>query len=92
VNLFEAISGLSVVVGAIGGAVEGFVKFGILGAVVGLPVGAVLGWVVIFAGPILLLAGVFAVGVWIKDGRPAARRFLWGRGDDPPTDTTSSAG
>jgi hypothetical protein len=90
-NLFEAISGVGIVGGAAGGAVWGAMEFGFWGAVVGLPVGAVLGWAVLFALPVLLVVGAIAVGVWVKHGRRAATEFLWGRAPEPP-DTTSSVG
>lgn len=91
-NVFELISGSSIAVGAVAGTVWGFTNFGIVGGVLGLPVGAALGWCIVYAFPLMLIAGIATFVVWLKYGRREARLFLWGRGTEPPNDATSSAG
>ncbi|MBN9119365.1 MAG: hypothetical protein J0I06_09420 [Planctomycetes bacterium] len=87
-TVLEVLAGLSIAGGAVGGAVLGFAEYGAAGAALGLPAGAVLGWVVFVALPVLAVVGVVAIFVRIKHGPRAARRFVWGRCDDPPGATS----
>ena len=91
VTLVDCLSGLSVLQGAIVGSVWGGINYGFWGAVFGLPIGAVLGWVTLFALLLVLFAGILAVVVWIKNGLQAAKLFLRGH-RAPPDDTTTPVG
>jgi hypothetical protein len=68
----DCLIGMGAIVGAIGTPVWGYTRFGIIGAVLGVPVGAVLGFLGMLALLVtvaLLVVGVVSAWAYLRHGR-----------------------
>jgi hypothetical protein len=102
VTLFDCLGCLAALQGAVAGALGGWWKYGWLGAVIGLPVGAVAGLIALTALWVGCIVIVLPIAILWTDGPRGLWDFVRGRWvppvdrpqppPAPPTDTNSSAG